>query len=128
MEARETPLYDIDTRFAYLPKFRYYDLRAPADCSDESFRLIVFDPPFFYVNLQTLFNAVATVVNHNFKTKLLIAFLKREEAELLRYFHVFDLKPTNFTLEYATVKANKWRNYCLYSNVDLPGIKRIHKK
>eukprot|EP01034_Spumella_vulgaris_P029174 gene29174-36176_t len=55
----------------------------------------------------------------------MIGFLKREERQLLEVFRDFNLKQTNFQLEYATVKPNKWKNYALYSNVDLPGIKRI---
>lgn len=40
--------------------------------------------------------------------KLMIAFLRREEASLLTTFAPFNLRPTSFVLEYATVKTNKW--------------------
>ena len=126
IEGKDEPLYDIDKRFEYLPKFRYYDLRSPDDVK-ETFRIVVFDPPFFYIPMKQMFKAVCKVVNNDFKTKILIGFLKREETELMKYFSVFGIKATNFPLEYATVKSNKWKNYCLYSNVDLPGIKRHSK-
>lgn len=119
-------LLDIDTRFQYLPGFRYFDLRFPTPCNDgDDFRIVVFDPPFFYIPLLTLFRAVEFVVRGDFSTKLMVGFLRREEASLLQTFAPFKLRRTKFVLEYATVKSNKWRNYCLYSNVDLPGIKRI---
>lgn len=41
---------------------------------------------------------------------------------------MFNLERTSFELEYATVKANRWDNYALYSNVDLPFIKRNKPK
>ncbi|KAJ6629553.1 hypothetical protein Bhyg_16929, partial [Pseudolycoriella hygida] len=87
-------LLDLDTRFEYLPKFRYFDLRFPhaTDLEPEAslWRVIVFDPPFFYIPMDVLHKA-----------------------------------RTNFPLEYAHVKSNKWTNYAMYSNVDLPGIKRF---
>lgn len=123
-------LLDLDTRFEYLPKFRYFDLRCPnaTDLEPERsmWRVIVFDPPFFYIPMDVLHKAVLYVSNGNVKqTKLLVGFLKREEKCLLETFKEFNLKRTNFPLEYAHVKSNKWVNYAMYSNVDLPGIRRF---
>ncbi len=126
LEGREEVLLDIDKRFDYLPKFKYYDIRYPHEL-DDTFRIVVFDPPFFYIPMDKIFQAVCKIVHDNFKTKIIIGFLKREEKELMKYFDVFNIKPTKFLLEYATVKPNKWKNYCLYSNIDLPGIKRVSK-
>ena len=130
-ESKEVSLLDIDTRFEYLPKFCYFDLRYPnkTDLSTDqnSWKILVFDPPFFYIPLNLLYEAVIYVCNNQIKTtKLLMGFLKREETTLLSVFSEFKLKRTNFPLEYFHVKPNKWRNYALYSNVDLPGIKRIN--
>jgi hypothetical protein len=128
-ESQEVSLLDIDTRFKFLPKFRYFDLRDPNATdlgTDQHFwRVIVFDPPFFYIPMNVLYEAVIYVCNNRIeKTKLLMGFLKREEKTLLSVFSSFKLKRTNFPLEYSHVKPNKWRNYAMYSNVDLPGIKR----
>lgn len=122
-------LLDIDTRFEYLPKFYYFDLRRPSDtdlASDQEFwRIIVFDPPFFYIPMEILYKAVLHVCDGKIEsTKLLVGFLKREETQLLTIFKSFNLRRTNFPLEYQHVKPNKWRNYALYSNIDLKGIKR----
>lgn len=125
---RDEVLLDIDERFDYLPKFRYWDLRNPTELDSDSFQVIVFDPPFFYIPMEALYKAVLAVCNGNTSTKIMIGFLIREEKELLTWFKEFNLKKTSFRLEYATVKSNKWRNYALYSNVDLPGIKRLKPK
>ncbi len=86
------------------------------------------DPPFFYIPLEVIRDAVLAITKGSTSTKLIIGFLKREEQALLETFKEFNLKETNFELEYATVKDNKWKNYSLYSNVDLPGIKRLKLK
>lgn len=132
-EGREEFLLDIDTRFQYLPKFRYFDIRFPSENQDEdlqnqSHSIIVMDPPFFYIPLEVIRDAVLHLTHGDTSVKLMIGFLKREENSLLETFQDFNLRETNFQLEYATVKPNKWKNYALYSNVDLPGIKRVKSK
>lgn len=129
VEGEDVSLLDIDERFRYLPKFRYFDLRFPEesnlDPERDDWRVIVFDPPFFYISLEMLFRAVEYICEGKLdRAKLLIGFLKREEKSLLEAFKPFNLKKTNYPLEYAHVKSNKWINYALYSNVDIPGIKR----
>lgn len=121
---REEVVLDVDNRFDFLPKFRYFDLRFPTQ-QDEVFQIIVMDPPFFYIPLQVIKDAVMSITNGDTSVKLMIGFLKREENALLSHFQEFNLRETNFILEYATVKPNKWKNYSLYSNIDLPGIKRL---
>jgi len=120
---REEILLDIDTRFSYLPKFRYFDARDPHSLN-EDIRLIILDPPFFVVPIEEFRKAIDVITNHNYKTKILLGFLTREERTLLKVFKDYNLSPTNFPLEYASIKSNKWGNFTLYSNIDLPGIKR----
>jgi hypothetical protein len=125
---REEVVLDIDSRFDFLPRFRYFDILLPVASDEEEFRIIVMDPPFFYIPMQKLLEAVMVITKGDTNVKLMIGFLKREERILLETFRDFNLKETNFPLEYATVKENKWKNYSLYSNVDLPGIKRKANK
>ena len=88
--------------------------------------MIVMDPPFFYIPMDKIYESVMFVCGGDIEnTKLLIGFLIREEKLLLETFKAFKLRKTKFGLEYATVKPNKWQNYVMYSNIDLPGIKRI---
>jgi hypothetical protein len=130
-ESEAVCLLDIDKRFDYLPKYRYFDLRYPHQSTElepdqDLWRVIVFDPPFFYISMEVLFKAVMYVCKDRVdRTKILLGFLKREEKTLLEVFKVFNLKRTNFPLEYTHVKPNKWTNYALYSNIDVPGIKRV---
>ena len=124
---RQELVLDIDTRFDYLPRFKYFDILYPIEI-DDNIHIIVMDPPFFYIPMEKMYEAVMKITNGNTNYKLMIGFLIREEKILLETFHEFKLKKTNFPLEYATAKPNKWKNYALYSNIDLPGIKRITKK
>ena len=123
---RDEVLLDIDTRFDYLPKFRYYDVRDPHALPDSKFRLLIIDPPFFAVPIEQFRVAVDVLTNKDYDTRILLAFLRREEGRLLSAFKDYDLRVTNCALEYASIKPNKWKNFALYSNVDLPGIKRVH--
>ena len=121
---RDEQLLDIDVRFNYLPKFRYYDLMKPTSIKGD-FRLLVIDPPFFLIPIEKVREAVDQITGANFDTKILIAFLKRAEQRLRIAFEPYNLVPTKFPLEYASIKPNKWSNFVLYSNIDLPGIKRM---
>lgn len=126
-KGQDEVLLDVDSRFEYLPKFIYWDIRNPQEVHTEHgkpFKIVVFDPPFFYIPMHQLYNAVLKVCANDTTTKIMIGFLKREEPLLMRTFKSFGLKRTAFKMEYATVKPNKWANYALYSNIDLPGIKR----
>lgn len=120
----ERTLLDIDERFNFLPKFKYYDVRTPTKLN-ESFQIIVLDPPFFSVPIEEFRKAVDVITDKNYNTKIIIGFLKREENRLLQAFNDYNIKKTNFKLEYASIKPNKWDNFALYSNVDLPGIKKV---
>jgi hypothetical protein len=124
---REETLLDIDTRFSYIPGFKYYDLRKPdPDIGpDDNFRLLIIDPPFFIVPIETIGEAVDQITGKDYDTKIIIGFLSREEKRLQLAFEHYCLKPTKFPLQYPSIKENKWQNFVLYSNIDLPGIKRL---
>ena len=57
-----------------------------------------------------------------------MSFMIRDEGHVKSAFGQFHLERTNFNLEYATVKPNRWDNYGWYSNTDLPMIKRLKTK
>ena len=121
---------DIDKRFEKLPGFRYFDLKDPYEIEEKDFDLILIDPPFFSVTLDQQAHAMSVLAKNNFKCKLFISFPHRDEKQVLKSFRDFDLSKrfvpnshkhiylerTNFDLEYATVKPNRWENYILYSN------------
>jgi hypothetical protein len=124
IQGRDETLLDIDTRFNYLPKFTYYDIMDPKDVNGD-FRLLVIDPPFFVIPVEKLREAVDKITNSDFNTKIIIGFLLRAEKSLRTAFRPYNIVPTKFELQYASIKPSKWKNFVLYSNIDLPGIKRI---
>ena len=129
-------ILDIDKRFEDLPGFIYFDLQKPEECQDprvlnNNFELIIFDPPFFYITLDQMSEALQVLSrnsSHHKEMKLGMSFMTRDETPVKKAFHQFALEKTTLQLEYATVKPNRWDNYGWYSNTDLPMIKRIQKK
>ena len=127
---------DIDRRFEDLPGFCYFDLQKPDECQDprvlqNEFEIIIFDPPFFYITLDQMSSALKVVskysTNHA-KMTIGMSFMVRDETQVKQSFSQFKLERTNLNLEYATVKPNRWDNYCWWSNTDLPMIKRKSEK
>lgn len=72
---------DIDKRFSYLPRFHYFDVRYPYELpeGDNDFRIIIMDPPYFVVPIEEFRKAVDVITGKNYKTKILLGFLHREE-------------------------------------------------
>ena len=126
---RDEKLLDIDERFSYLKYFEKFDIKNPhvPDGSGD-FKVIVIDPPFFNITTKELFEATNMITNNNFNTNIIIAYLVRFEYPLLKTFAPYGISETSTSLEYAHIKPNKWRNIKLYSNIDLPGLKRIPGK
>ena len=123
--SQDEVLLDIDTRFNYLPKFKYYDAYNPRKNDTYFYKLLIIDPPFFAIPIEIIKKAVDVITNNNYDTKILIAYIKRNEKRLRLAFKEYKLFPTTFPLEYASIKPNKWGNFVLYSNIELPGIKRL---
>ena len=110
---------DIDDRFAALAGFRRYDLYRP-EWRDETFGLIVCDPPFFRVSLAQLFAAIRLLAHHDYTQPLLVSYLARREANLLGTFARFGLAPTGYRPRYQTVQEQDTRNaIAFYANVPL---------
>ena len=72
--------------------------------------------------------AIQVVAKGNCSIKLLMSFMTRDEKHVKGAFKAFNLERTLYKLEYATVEPNRWENYGLYSNVDIPMIKRLKNK
>lgn len=116
-------LFDLDKRFQFLSNYHYFDmLNLPLNFLDLEFDILVFDPPFFYIEMQDLFRAVCFLLKNDFKRKLMMGFQVKHENLVLEYFKKFNLKRTKFFLEYENIKSERCLNYALYSNICLPGI------
>ena len=111
-------LLDTDERFASLPGYQHYDLYRPA-WLDETFDLILCDPPFFRVSLSQLFVALRTLSHFDFEQPLLLAYLTRRSDRLLGSLALFNLAPTGYFPGYQTVDTSDKSRIELYSN--LPG-------
>ena len=68
--------------------------------------------------MYDLINSVDVVSHHNRETPIIVAFLRRSQANLLKTFAPYDLRPTRYHPGYAHVKDNKRKNYLFYSNWD----------
>ena len=54
--------------------------------------------------------------------------LRLIKKRMRNVFSKYNLVSTKFKLQYASIKPNKWKKFCLYSNIDLPRIKRIKNR
>ena len=124
---RDEKLLDIDERFSYMPRFEKFDIKNPHSI-DETFNILVIDPPFFNVTTKDLFEATNIITNNDYSTNIIIAYLKRFEFALLETFKLYGISETNLMPQYAHIKENKWQNFKIYSNIDLPNMKRIPGK
>jgi hypothetical protein len=117
---------DIDERFGYLPGFMKYDLLNPVKI-DIIPNILIIDPPFFQIKLVDLLNCVDVLTNGNKSTKIIFAFIKREEKALLSIFKSYNLKISKFKLEYKSVDPTKWNNYGIYINFESNKFKYFDK-
>ena len=111
---------DIDNRFNYLPKFINCDITKQDLILPDNFvpNIIIVDPPFFKMKLYDLYNCIDKITKKNKKTKLVFAFIIREDKNLLNIFKEYKLKLTKFPLEYRGVDKTKWGNYGIYTNFE----------
>jgi hypothetical protein len=124
---KEVICLDLDKRFSYLPLYQYYDLLKPLEIEIKP-NIIIIDPPFFKINLVDLYNCVECLTKCDKSTKIIIAYVHREERALLSIFKSYGLKLTKFKLEYRNVESSKWNNYALYANFECNKIKFYDKK
>jgi hypothetical protein len=122
LKERTVACLDIDDRFNYLPGYMSYDVLNPVEIEFKP-KVIIIDPPFFGIGLPDLYKAVECITKGDKSTKILFAFVQREEKSLLFAFKSYGLKATKFKLEYVSVDPTKWDNYALYSNYEFNKIK-----
>jgi hypothetical protein len=109
-------LLDLDERFAAVPGFRRFDLYRP-EYLEETFDLIICDPPFFRVSLSQLFTAIRTLSHFDYAQPLLVSYLTRRGANLMGTFSRFGLAPTGFRPTYQTVDTRGRNAIEFYGNL-----------
>ena len=129
LKQKEVLCVDIDNRFNYLPKFINCDITKQELILPENFvpNIIIVDPPFFKMKLIDLYNCIEKITKKNKKTKLVFAFIIREDKNLLNIFKEYNLRLTKFQLEYRGVDKTKWRNYGIYTNFEQGKFKFSYK-
>jgi hypothetical protein len=101
---RTVTLLDIDERFAYLPGYRYYDLRNPINLS-AVFDVIIVDPPFFMA-AHELRKAIDLIASPCLQTTLCLIYPVEREEELLAVFKEWNLQRTPLqNLQWNNIKG-----------------------
>lgn len=115
---RPARVLDVDERFAQDEGFAPFDLYRPA-WRDETFGLIVCDPPFWKVSLSQLFAAIRLLSHHDWTQPLLISYPQRRAANICGTFARFGLQPLSWRASYRTVpERDRTRDGVIfYSNV-----------
>ena len=130
LKNKEVLCIDIDNRFNYLPKFINCDITKDEINLPENFipNIIIVDPPFFKMKLIDLYKFIKKITHDNKNTKLVFAFVIREDKALLSIFKDYHLQLTKFPLEYRGVDKTKWGNYGIYTNFEQGKFKYSFKK
>lgn len=112
---------DIDDRFNELAGFRHWDIFRP-EYVDETFDVIVCDPPFFNVSLSQLFTAIRILAHFDYEQRLVMGYLSRRQNAVLATFAPFNLAPTDWSPGYRTVRKCEKNDIQFFSNY------RLHRK
>lgn len=111
-------ILDIDERFSDLKGFQKFDVYRP-HWIDDTFDLIICDPPFWTVKLSQLFSAIKSLANHNYKQSLLVSYPVRRAVNLQGVFWRFDLQPTGYQPGYISVQKSEKNEIEFYGNVSI---------
>ena len=121
---RTVRILDVDRRFADLPGFVEWDLYRPRHL-DETFDLILCDPPFFNVSLSQLFTAVRLLAHFDLTSRVMISYPVRRSGAILGTFRPFALRATGYRPGYQTVQQCDNNDIEFYANFPLDiGVQR----
>jgi len=110
-------IFDIDRIFNNIKNFRYYNLNNNPYIEFD-YHLIICDPPFFSVSLHNLLRSIESLTHYNYRTKIMISYLKRRENQFLDTFKDFNLKPTGFFPGYRSLENSGKNRIEFYSNIE----------
>ncbi len=113
----EHRVLDCDERFADDEHFALYDLYRPL-YRDESYGVILCDPPFWKVSLSQLFAAVRLLSHHDFAQPLAICYPARRARNVCGTFAHFDLQPTGYFPGYLTVQELERNRIEFFANFE----------
>ena len=94
---------DFDARFADDENYAAFDLYRPL-YRDETYGVILCDPPFWKVSLSQLFAVIRLLAHHNFEQPVAICYPTRRARNLCGTFARFELEATGYFPGYLTVQ------------------------
>ena len=118
-------ILDIDDRFANTKGFLNWNIYKP-QWINQSFDIIVCDPPFFNVSLSQLFKAIRMLSHNNFAQKLMISYLTRRSQAVIGSFGLFNLLPTAYYPSYVTVQKTEKNEIEFFGNLDAAELSSLH--
>lgn len=117
-------ILDIDERFKDQAGFTRFDISAPHWLGEE-FDVVLCDPPFFNVSLRQIAAALQLVSRHLFTQPLLVSYLQRRTAAVLRTFAPFQLLPTGVLPGYESVQDSPRNRIEFFSNLPASDVERL---
>lgn len=115
---------DVDDRFADTKGYLNWNIYKP-QWINQSFDIIVCDPPFFNVSLSQLFKAIRMLSHNNFDQKLMIGYLSRRSHALIGSFNLFNLLPTGYYPSYVTVQNTEKNEIEFFGNLNAAELERL---
>jgi hypothetical protein len=109
-------ILDIDERFSDLPGFQKYNIYRP-HWIEESYDLIICDPPFWNVRLSQLFTAIRKLAHFDYQQKMLVSYPTRRGSALQAVFWSFGLEPTGIQPKYVTVQDKDYNQIEFLGNI-----------
>jgi Probable N6-adenine methyltransferase len=121
----DVTVLDIDDRFADTKGYLNWNIYKP-QWINQSFDIIVCDPPFFNVSLSQLFKAIRMLSHNSFDQKLMIGYLSRRSQALIGSFHLFNLLPTGYYPSYVTVQKTEKNEIEFLGNLSAIELEALH--
>ncbi len=118
-------ILDIDDRFTDTKGYLSWNIYKP-QWINQSFDIIICDPPFFNVSLSQLFKAIRMLSHNNFGQKLMIGYLSRRSQALIGSFHLFNLLPTGYYPSYITVQKTEKNEIEFFGNLNAAELEALH--
>jgi len=103
---------DIDQRFGFLPTFQYWNIWRPVPL-EETFDLILVDPPFSIVSLDQLFRAIRILAKNDYSMPIVLSHHESRVLDIEGVFAPFSLIRTSYSPRYKTTGCQA----ALFSNI-----------
>lgn len=125
-KGKSVTILDIDTRFDSVAGFQQYNLYEPQPL-EETYELLICDPPFQKISLSQLFKALRVLSGNNFAQPILLSFLQERANDVLGTFAPFQLQKTGYYPQYVSLRKQEWEHIEFFSNLEEQDIATLQK-